>query len=157
LESYGRTSKVLTPHEVARLERTFYFDQRKPYEIVLGISLGRLFSNLGKSGSVADLENLRKEFIPCNYILRKTQSKILVMYQKNASQLDVLRSYFHAQLYQYQEIIKTNNNLQSLLSGNISQNLNPLFEDFLVGLKESGWNTESMLLGTSEWRIVFKE
>jgi len=156
LKSYdGQNGAVLSPSEVSKLEKTFYLDETKPYKIVLGASLGKILSKNGQTSSVEILNQFRKEFKNRHYILAKKSNQILIVLQANVSQQDMLRAYFHAQLYQHQEKIQKNKHLQNILGGD--SRIHSLFDKFLEGLKGSGWNTEAVLLGPTEWRVEFQQ
>jgi len=156
LKTYdGKSGSVLTPVEVSKLETTFYLDCTKPYKIVLGTSLSTFLSAKDQTSLSLDVMNeLKKEFKSRRYILTKTQNQILIALQENAYQQDYLRAYFHAQIYQNQDKIQNKHLRPMFTDGNA---IHKLFDTFVQGLEAKGWNTKAVLLGTTEWRVSFKD
>eukprot|EP01124_Arcella_intermedia_P014827 TRINITY_DN2138_c0_g1_i1.p1 TRINITY_DN2138_c0_g1~~TRINITY_DN2138_c0_g1_i1.p1 ORF type:complete len:319 (-),score=59.26 TRINITY_DN2138_c0_g1_i1:15-971(-) len=156
-ESYeGKTQKgeILSPAQVAREEFTFYFEERRPYKVRLGVPLVRVLPENAKE-MLAFVKKFKEE--KNKYILKQTSREILVALQADATSIDVLKAYFHAQLYQISDSTKEQldtpkmNLLKDLIRDPTS--LQSAFNTFLTSLENKNWQVASNLLGTTEWRF----
>jgi hypothetical protein len=71
-----------------------------------------------------------------------------VVYSETASTRDILKSYF--------EVVYEEMKGSLGRKGTEEVTLDQLFDAWMEGVKEKGWNTESHLLGVGEWRCSLK-
>jgi len=77
-----------------------------------------------------------------NFLMKRTKSSILFAIHRSASQSDVMKAYFTAELMHRNQYKSANETSK-------------LFETFLKKLSAAGWNTDHYLLGVTEWRCTW--
>jgi hypothetical protein len=131
-------SEVLSPDETAQFERILYFQMNSSIE--LGCSVETALKH-SKSGTT--VEKLAKKLSKAQqtYLLLIDEGKVYILYRHDASQRDILKSYFEAKL---------------TLSGYSTSSFQTESAHFFALLKYTDWNIDTNLLGASQRRVQLK-
>eukprot|EP00029_Vermamoeba_vermiformis_P013268 TRINITY_DN8185_c0_g1_i1.p1 TRINITY_DN8185_c0_g1~~TRINITY_DN8185_c0_g1_i1.p1 ORF type:complete len:404 (+),score=43.87 TRINITY_DN8185_c0_g1_i1:152-1363(+) len=131
LDQFLKDGTTPDPAEISKRERILHFDSKKT---VLGCSISNLVHN-----NYDELVDLINNSNGENFLLKQTKKNIIFAIHKEATQKDIMKAYFTAELMhrkQYKSATETSK----------------LFESFLKKLDAAGWNTDHYLLGVTEWR-----
>lgn len=157
LQHFVETGQVLSPKQISQVEHILPL-WTTPWSLKTGsflhrrVRLGVRVSSLDHLEMMDLLRNAEAHYKEANYVIVERKGVIRIIMHKYSTARDVLKSFLHALVVS--NLIDSNNFSNTDRSVHLDSRLwmDEHYDDFILKLQSSGWNTERLLSHSIIWR-----
>lgn len=157
LQHFVETGQVLSPKQISQVEHILPL-WTTPWSLKTGsflhrrVRLGVRVSSLDHLEMMDLLRNAEAHYKEANYVIVERKGVIRIIMHKYSTARDVLKSFLHALVVS--NLIDSNNFSNTNKSVHLNSRLwmDEHYDDFILKLQSSGWNTERLLSHSIIWR-----